>query len=180
MTDITEKALKLGLIGALAALLLAVLNSFVAPIIELRREAEMRAVLDVLANGEKTEEAETVSEPGILQRWRISNDKGWILEMEAVGYGGPMLLAASYKSDGTIVAARLMDNKETVGFGKKAEDSAYMKVFEGFGGEISIPQSRTELANGADLVSGATITFTGIAVALEKGSKTVKEWSNQR
>jgi len=73
-----------------------------------------------------------------------------------------------------------MDNKETVGFGKKAEDSAYMKVFEGFGGEISIPQSRTELANGADLVSGATITFTGIAVALEKGSKTVKEWSNQR
>ena len=180
MTEITVKALKLGLIGATAALLLAVLSNFAEPIIALRREAEMRAVLNVLADGEKTEAPEPVSEPSILQRWQIANDKGWILEMEAVGYGGSMLLVASYKGDGTIMTARLLDNKETVGFGKKAEDAAYMDIFAGFGSEIPVPQNKIELGDGADLVSGATITFTGIAATLEKGSKSVKEWSNQR
>lgn len=180
MTDITEKALKLGLIGAIAAILLAALSSLAEPIITLRREAEMKAVLSVLAKGEKTGMPESVSESGILQRWRIANDKGWILEIEALGYGGPMLLIASYKKDGTIMAVRLLDNKETVGFGKKAEDPAYMDIFAGFGARIPIPRNKAEFGERADLVSGATITFTGIVVALEKGSESVKEWNNQR
>lgn len=180
MTDIIGKALKLGLIGAIAALLLAALSNLAEPIIALRREAEMKAVLNVLAGGEKTGMPESVSEPGILQRWRIANDKGWILEIEALGYGGPMLLIASYKKDGTIIAVRLLDNKETVGFGKRAEDPAYMEIFTGFGGRNPIPRNEAEFGDGADFVSGATITFNGIVMALEKGSESVKEWSNQR
>jgi len=180
MTDITGKALKLGLIGAIAALLLAVLSNLAEPVIASRQEAEMEAMLSALAGGEKTGAPESLSEPGILQRWRIADDKGWILKMEAVGYGGPMLLVASYKRDGTIMTARLLDNKETVGFGKKAESTVYMDVFSGFGGDIPIPRSETELGDRADLVSGATITFNGIVAALEKGSKSVKEWDNRR
>jgi len=180
VTDITEKALKLGLIGAVAAFLLAALSSLAEPVISLRREAEMKAVLSVLSDGEETRAPESVSEPGISRRWRISNDGGWILEIEGLGYGGPMLLLASYKDDGTIMAVRLLDNKETVGFGKKAENPAYMEVFRGFGGENPIPRNEVELGDRADIVSGATITFTGIAAALEKGSESVKEWERQR
>jgi len=180
VTDIAEKALKLGLIGAIAALLLAALSSLAEPVISLRKEAEMRAVLSALANGGETGAPESVPDPDISRRWRIADDGGWILEIEALGYGGPMLLLASYKGDGTVMAARLLDNKETVGFGKKAEDPAYMEVFSGFGGKNPIPRDETELGDGADLVSGATITFTGIAAALEKGSESVEEWERQR
>ena len=180
MNDITEKALKLGLIGAVAALLLAALNSLAEPVISLRREAEMKAVLSVLANGGEAGAPEPASEPDISRRWRIANDEGWILEIEALGYGGPMLLLASYKDDGTIMAVRLLDNKETVGFGKKAEDPAYMEIFSGFGAKNPIPRDEAEFGDRADLVSGATITFTGIATALEKGSESVKEWNRQR
>lgn len=91
-----------------------------------------------------------------------------------------MLLIASYKKDGTIIAVRLLDNKETVGFGKRAEDPAYMDIFTGFGGRNPIPRNEAEFGDGADFVSGATITFNGIVMALEKGSESVKEWSNQR
>lgn len=169
MTDIAKKALKLGLIGAIAALLLAALSNLAEPLITLRREAEMKAVLNVLADGEETGTPESVSKHDILRRWRIADDGGWILEMEASGYGGPMLLVASYRDDGAIMAARLLDNKETVGFGKKAENPAYMDVFSGFGSKIPVPRNEAELGDGADLISGATITFNGIVAALEKG-----------
>lgn len=178
MTDIAKKTLKLGLIGAISALLLATLSTLTEPIIELRRETEMEDVLNSLSGGDKFEAPESVFENGILQRWKMVG--GWILEIEAIGYGGPMLLAASYRSDGTVMAARLLDNKETVGFGKKAEDPTYMDIFVGFGGEISIPRDKTELGERADFVSGATITFTGIVTALEKGSEFVKKWENQK
>ena len=48
-----------------------------------------------------------------------------------------------------------------------------MAQFVGFGAANSIPTSKNDLAD-PSLVSGATVTFTGVSGALKNGSEYVK------
>ena len=66
-----------------------------------------------------------------------------------------------------------MANSETPGLGKKSEESWYMAQFVGFGATAPIPTSKNDLAD-PSLVSGATVTFTGVSGALKNGSEYVK------
>jgi electron transport complex protein RnfG len=179
MKEMANKAFRLGLIGALASLLLAVVSNFAEPVIRERQALELEAALTVLAGGGKPGPLEENPAPGAVKRWPIDTG-GWILELGATGYGGPMTVVASYNRDGEIMVARLMSNSETVGFGKKAEDSSYMEIFTGSGSGRQVPQSKKDLGNESDVVAGATITFTGISRALAAGSDLVKEWEGRK
>ena len=75
--------------------------------------------------------------------------------------------------------ARLMSNTETVGFGKKAENPSYMEIFKGYGDDEPVPATKADLGPDVDVVSGATVTFSGITKALDLGSDLVKEWEGQ-
>ena len=99
-----------------------------------------------------------------------------LLELEGSGYGGEMNILARYDWDGTVRAVRLMDNSETPGLGKKAENPAYMEKFIGTGSqENPVPVRKDMLASGeADAVTGATITFLGISKALSEGAEYVQ------
>lgn len=178
MKEMVDKSLRLGIIGAVAALLLAVINNFTEPVIAERKAAELEAALTVLAAGGRPGAGEMNPAEGVNQRWPISSG-GWILELDAVGYGGPMTVVASYGADGAILVSRLMDNGETVGFGKKAEEDSYMEIFVGSGGDRPVPADKAALGADADVVSGATVTFSGISKALSRGSDLVKEWGNR-
>ena len=90
-----------------------------------------------------------------------------------------MTIVASYDTGGTVMVARLMGNNETVGFGKKAEDSSYMKIFVGTGGNRPVPRTKADLGTDADTVAGATVTFSGITDALRAGSELVQEWEGR-
>jgi hypothetical protein len=82
-----------------------------------------------------------------------------------------MQILAGYRGDGEVFSAVLMQNAETPGLGKEAENPSYMEMFIGHGGEGDVPTSTSELESAeADAVSGATLTFLGIARALEAGS----------
>ena len=179
MNEMTNKALRLGIIGAVAALLLSVVNYFTEPVIAQMKADNLTSALTVLASGGTPGSAESQPAPGVVQRWTIDGDKGWILELEGSGYGGPLTVVASYNTDGSIILARLMDNNETVGFGKNAENENYMKIFIGTGGDKPVPGDKAALGSDVDTVSGATITFTGITDALQNGSNLVKEWEGR-
>ena len=179
MKEMANKALRLGIIGAAAALLLAVVNNFTEPVIAERRTRELTEALTVLAAGGIPGAVETEPAPGVPQRWPIKGGKGWILELTGTGYGGPMTIVASYDTGGTVMVARLMGNNETVGFGKKAEDSSYMKIFVGTGGNRPVPRTKADLGTDADTVAGATVTFSGITDALRTGSELVQEWEGR-
>lgn len=179
MKEMVNKSLRLGTIGAVAALLLAVMNNFTEPVIAERRARELNEALTVLADGGIPGTPETAPADGVVQRWPIDNGKGWILELTGTGYGGPMTIVSSYDTNGVIMVSRLMDNSETVGFGKKAEDPAYMDIFVGTGGDKPVPRNKTDLGSNADVVSGATVTFSGITDALRNGSNLVKEWEGR-
>ena len=100
---------------------------------------------------------------------------GYVLELEANGFGGPMVVMAAYGKDGTVLDARLLYNSETPGFGKVAEESWYMDMFKGKGGTEALPQGSGDLTEAeAEAVAGATVTFSGVSSALIKGSEYVK------
>ncbi len=180
MKEMTDKSLRLGIIGAVAALLLAVVNNFTEPKIAELQAQKLQQALSVLSGGAETGGSEEAPADGVARRWPILGKGGWILELRAVGYGGPMTVVASYDASGSVMAARLMANSETVGFGKKAEDEAYMDIFVGKGGEVPVPVTKSELGADVDVVSGATITFSGISAAIARGSTLVREWEGKQ
>ena len=176
MTKIAANTLKLGLIGAIASLLLAGINFFTEPRIENMREEELQAALSVLSGGKSIGIKEENPAPRVARRWSLQPSAGWILELQGKGYGGNMTIVASFDEEGSVIAAKLLDNDETVGFGKKAEEEGYMDMFKGRGSLIAIPMKKSDADS--DVISGATITFTGIAETLSTGSELVKEWSS--
>lgn len=219
--------LKLCLICAISAVTLGVLNMFTKePIANQKVEAE-NAVRDKFVEvfNEKLnlnnciaeskikltdKELEELKEDGIntvVAYYPVkssSSVQGYIVELNAKGYGGPMKQMALYKNDGEIVSAKLMENDETPGLGKKAEDESYMNKFIGTGGQDKhVPISANMLGGSTDItvqyrrnwsefnlsfgvwffgksegqtdsVSGATITFNGVSAALAEGSLFIK------
>lgn len=101
---------------------------------------------------------------------------GYAVEVCGSGYGGDMKILAAYNADGVILTARLLDNLETPGLGKKAEDKEYMNKFIGKGGSTPVPVIKGMLDRQEDIdaITGATITFMGISNALKAGSVFVK------
>ena len=174
MTFTMEKAGKLALICAVSALLLGVVNSMTEPVIAERKALELKQALISLIEEGVPGEREALNQGGISSRYPIVGPGGWILDMEGKGYGGEMKILASYRPDGTVIDVVLMDNAETPGLGKKAESPAYMEKFRGTGGETPVPVSKEMVQESPDTITGATITFSGIAHAVKDGSAYVK------
>jgi electron transport complex protein RnfG len=169
--------LKLFAICAVAAITLGGINALTEPVIIQRRIMELQQALDELTPDAQTGEAVAVSEnPVVVKRYPVTKEgrnAGSLLELEGAGYGGAMKILARYDRDGTVRAVRLMDNSETPGLGKKAENPAYMEKFIGTGSQDHpLPVRKDMLASGdADAVTGATITFLGISKALAEGAE---------
>ena len=60
------------------------------------------------------------------------------------------------------------------GLGKKAEKKEYMNKFRGSGADTPVPVTKDMVLDSPDSITGATITFTGVANALKEGSDYVK------
>ncbi len=172
---------KLAIICTVAALILALVNGVTAPVIKANREKALLAGLQQVATEApvaglsigpviETEESGAVISAYPL-RDGDGNFAGFILQLVGDGYGGDMQLLAGYEPTGRLFAATLMDNLETPGLGKKAEDPVYMQMFVGAGATVPMPSGRNDLAAAqADAVTGATITFLGVANALTEGA----------
>lgn len=170
----------LGLICAVAAVILAWVNSVTAPKIAEYDQSQTLMALEAVSGGfgigEKRfdDTSDTVSY--IIPLTQNGKSAGYILELNATGYGGAMKLVASYDLAGEIIAVKMLSNSETPGIGKKSEDPSYMDKFIGTGGDGEVPTSKSQLSSDqAQAVSGATVTFTGISKALDYGSDYVRK-----
>jgi electron transport complex protein RnfG len=180
MKTIALTGVKLFAICAVAALTLGGINAITEPVIIQRRVMELKQALKELTPDAETQEAVAVSDnPTVVKRYPVSKGgeaAGMLLELRGSGYGGEMKILARFESDGVISAVKLMDNSETPGLGKKAENPAYMEKFIGSGSlEKKIPVRKDMLsAAEADAVTGATITFLGVSRALAEGAGYVR------
>ena len=197
--------LKLCVICAVASVCLGAVNGITEPQIFARKLQEEKDALTYLVPDGKTGERVSVEKEGTVRAfYPVEQDGalfGYVLDLQAMGYGGEMKILAAFRTDGMIHSSRLLDNLETPGLGKRAESPEYMNMFKGKGGsDKPVPTSKgmlktgepqirsdkeTELdfktwflggesAGGADAVSGATITFLGVSEALEEGSHYVR------
>jgi electron transport complex protein RnfG len=208
---------RLLLICAVAALSLGALNEVTEPQIEARRLAEQQQVIAQFATADAIGDPVAVEDNLTVNAYypvgQGASTDGYILDLTGIGYGGEMQLFAYYATSGEIRAARLLDNLETPGLGKKAEGPSYMEMFVGTGGDTPVPVTKemlsgsgdagtapppvgwramsrgsidswvfgeqTQSAGGADAVSGATITFSGVSAALAEGTAFVRDLSSK-
>ena len=167
--------LRLAAICTVAALILALVNTVTAPAIEANRQEALRQALRQLVGDAPVDDRQAVpEEESEVVRGYYPVDggsEGYVVELVGSGYGGDMQILAGYRPDGELFSAVLMANAETPGLGKEAENPSYMEMFIGHGGEEDVPTGTSDLEPAeADAVSGATLTFLGIARALEAGS----------
>ena len=174
---------KLAVICIIAAVVLALINAVTAPVIVENRARALRegllavareAELDSPVLGEQVAVESVDQVNGYYPLLQDGAVAGYVVQLVGVGYGGDMALLAGYYPDGELFGARLMENQETPGLGKKAEDPGYMDMFLGHGGTDKIPVQKGDLdPQVADAITGATITFLGVARALAAGSEFV-------
>jgi electron transport complex protein RnfG len=170
---------RLAIICAVAAIVLALVNGVTAPKIALYRQQVLEQGLASVSEGYELGDRRESDLEGIdffydlLKEGSVS---GYVLQIEAAGYGGPMTMLAGYTTAGEVIGVELLDNAETPGLGTKAEEDGYMDKFIGTGAETDIPVRKSDLASAdADAVSGSTITFSAIANALVNGSQFAEE-----
>lgn len=175
---------KLCVICLFAAAALALVNNITYPKIQ---ESKRQAVLNALAviNKAGTIGDQVAVNDGLVNYYHPVTDNGkvanYILSINGEGYAGNMIILANFKADGDLIDAKLMDNTETPGLGKRAEEDWYMEKFKGFGAKSPIPTKKGMLQQAdADIIGGSTITFAGIAKALENGSEYVKKLGGQK
>ena len=201
-----DMTFRLTLICAAAAFILGIVNIVTEPVIIERKRIEKEKALKALSDGDHVGEIQLPANSDVLHNQLMASliehgvigsgdeidekelitsiypvDKNgeitkYILQLEGNGYGGKMILLAVFSLDGSFVKAKLMENNETPGLGKKAEDSLYYNMFEEKGtSEDPVPVSKRALSDSAaEAISGSTITFNGISKALALGSDYVK------
>jgi len=181
MKQLLKTGGKLALICAVAATALALINMVTAPRIEYNREQRLLQALEEVSGGFEIGEEQEVEHRVITHAHRLFDEAGEpagiILRMRSDGYGGEMQLIAGYRLDGSLITARLLDNEETPGLGKEAEEAQYMEKFEGKGSsDEPVPVRKDQLPEDqADAVTGSTITFSGIAEGLAAGAEYVRQ-----
>jgi len=186
MKSIVTIGSKLALICAVAAIVLGLVNSVTEPAIEQNRKDELqRALNSVVSDGTVGEELTADDNPGIEGYYPVTGgDKkntGYALKLIGIGYGGDMNILSYYGTDGEVKSVVLMENSETPGLGKMAEKNEYMAKFIGTGGSKPVPVRKDQLPQAeADAITGATITFMGIAKALDNGASFVKTLGEEK
>lgn len=184
MKNIIITGLKLFLICGVAAITLGLINEIAEPIIEERKKTEEKQALAELFPDAIAEQKITVKDNKPIDAYyKVFENNihcGYVLVMLGSGYGGDMKIMAGYTPAGKIISVILLDNLETPGIGKKAEKTEYMEKFIGKGEDQPIPIIKGMLPQKeADAITGATITFMGVAEALNKGAKYIKKLEGQ-
>ncbi|MBA7703466.1 Ion-translocating oxidoreductase complex subunit G [subsurface metagenome] len=181
MKNILVSGGKLFIICAVAAVTLGGINAITEPAIKARKIQELNQALKALTPDAETSATEAVPDnPAIKAFYSVlkgGKTAGYILQIMGNGYSGEMKILARYERDGTIKSVKLMDNLETPGLGKKAEDPRYMEKFLRTGNSSRPVPVRKDMLQSAeaDAITGATITFLGIARALAEGAQFVIE-----
>lgn len=178
MNTILKTGITLFLICALSSGLCGIVNSITAPLIAANVEKETLEARQVVSGGYGIGAEIESDDPLIASIMELTDGGervGFELELLGSGYGGEFTIIASYLLDGTLLEAKMMANGETPGLGKKAEESWYMDMFKGKGGDTPLPGNKNDLDD-PSLVSGASVTFNGVSNALRYGSEFVRNF----
>lgn len=175
ITEIFKVAIILFLITAVAAAILAEVNSVTAPVIaENDRKAQeiaMKAVLpdaDSFANLEyEINESSTVTEV-------YSSDAGYAIKSAPKGYGGAISMIVGVDNDLKVTGVEIISQSETAGLGAKCTNSEFKAQYVGKTENIAVTKNGAK-ENEIDAISSATITSKAVTKGVNDAIMAAKE-----
>ncbi len=181
MKKTVELAVKLFVITAVVAAVLAFINSQTSPIIAKRQmEQTQQAFSAVYPDAEFTPvEDESLLDENITQIVEANvngQQDGYAFSVNSPsGYGGPVNFAVGVKNDGTVTGFEVLSHSETSGFGARVADPEYAE------GLNNVMLNAPVVANGAGgtehevpAMTGATVTTKAMEAAF---NMVVEKWA---
>ena len=167
--EIIKTALSLFLICAVAAGLLAGINSITAKKIEennLQKANELRkAVIP-----EATSFEEALHTDGSIYHIAFSDTEaiGYVFTTSAGGYGGEIEIMTGINTDGAIINVSVLTINETPGLGMKAKNESFLSQYNGKSGKLSVTKSGNASENEIDAITSATVSSNAVTNAVNQ------------
>lgn len=171
--NIIKTAVILFLITGIAALILAVVNNFTAPIIaENSAKKQAAAMQNVLKDAEFSEEnlAENVDDPDISEIYKAQKDgsaAGYVVMVNPNGYNGAISMVVGIDAEGKVSGIDIISQSETAGLGADCVKDEFKDQFVGKSGEISVVKNDPK-DNEIDAITSATITSKAVTSGVNK------------
>lgn len=178
--NIIKTALILFLITGIAALILAVVNKFTAPIIaENSAKKQAAAMQNVLKDVEFSEEnlAENVDDPEISEVYKAQKDgaaAGYVVMVNPNGYNGAISMVVGIDAEGNVSGVDIISQSETAGLGANCVKDEFKDQFIGKSGEISVVKNDPK-DDEIDAITSATITSKAVTGGVNKALAAAKK-----
>lgn len=161
-------------ITAVAALILAYVNSVTLPIILEQETSKMQeAMAEVLPEANTFEEVPIeLSQESDLTKIYETN-AGFVIFAAPKGYGGEISMAIGIDNEFKVAGISIISQTETAGLGAKCTEKAWQDQFIGKTENISIVKGGAK-DNQIDAISSATITSTAVTNAVNEAISAAK------
>lgn len=175
MNRTVKNIIVLSAICMASALMLGYLNLYTKPYIEKYESIELEKSINSVSAGMTVDlDIEDGDGKTVVSYYRLLSDNklsGYLLQLKTAGYGGEIYIAASYDISGKLLECTIVSDAETPGMGKKYESASNIGIFKNY---KTIPVTKGSLNHkDAEIVSGASTTFSAIGKALTDGQKFV-------
>ena len=186
MKDIMKLALRLIIITAAAGLLLGLTyNATKEPIAYQEELSKSEARMAVLSQATDFEEFDLTAVSledayaDITEVYIGLNDGqtvGATISFDTTGYSSGLNLTVGIAQDGTIAGVDIVSHGETPGLGAKADDAEYLAQYIGKSVELSVVKTEPSADSQIQAVTGATITSSAIADAVNAAQQFYQEY----
>lgn len=162
-------------ITAIAALILAVVNSVTAPVIEANTiKTQNEAMRDVLPNTESFEKIEYTNDADCVSEIYKGDENGYVAMVKPYGYGGEVNIAVGIDNELKVTGIHIISQSETAGLGANCEKKEWQEQFIGKTEHIEVKKGNAE-GNQIDAISSATITSKAVTKGVNEALSAVKE-----
>lgn len=150
--------LKLLLISAVTALMLAGVNALTAPIIAENNELEKKNAISAIFPNAAEIALSDIEADGADSIYLVNEgDKtaGYAASVSPNGFGGAIEIIVGINSDGKVAGIKIVSHSETPGLGSRIDSDGFLAQYEGLGGNIAIGRE-------VDAITGSTISSKAV------------------
>lgn len=175
LTEIFKVAIILFAITAVAAAILASVNSVTAPVIaENDRKAQEIAMKQVLPDATMFGKMEyELSENSSVTEVYLS-DAGYAVKVAPKGYGGAISMIVGVDNDLKVTGVEIISQSETAGLGSKCTSEEFKSQFIGKTENIAVTKNGAK-ENEIDAISSATITSKAVTKGVNEAMQAAKD-----
>lgn len=164
-------------ITALAACVLALMNSVTAPVIAKNQAEKQALAMQVVlptADGFADQNLKTETMPATITAvYQSTNDAGYAVMVSPNGYGGAISMAVGVSPEGVVTGVDIVSQTETAGLGTNCTKPEFKEQFLGKTAGITVVKSGAK-DNQIDAISSATVTSKAVTAGVNAAIEAVE------